>query len=177
MSSRVNNDLRALKDDDTGIVAVPPKNKINLGKSGTSNEGITWFGSSYVGPGNLLTDQEGHFIGKALPTSAIDKVAFQHDADYFNATDVSKDNIWEIDKKAIKSALQVSDPYLGNYATAIGLVLKRGADLVDQFVTGNQTAIYPNHPNTSGKFFDPTPYINNSKYAIPTFGSSSTRAT
>ncbi|KAF5205970.1 Vp-like protein, partial [Thalictrum thalictroides] len=152
----VNNDLRSVLNENDGLADVPP---IHLGKSGTSNEGITWFGSSYVGPGNLLCDSEGHFIGKALPTSAIDKVAFQHDADYFNTTDVSKDHIWELDKKAIQGALAVSDSHFGAMATVVGLVAKRGLDLADEFLTGNQTAIYPNKPNISGVHFDTTPYL------------------
>jgi len=57
------------------------------------NQGVTWFGSSYVGPGNFLADAHGKFIGNTVPTTAIDKVAFQHDADYYNATNTSKDNI------------------------------------------------------------------------------------
>lgn len=170
--SNVDDDTNELLGDDNP----PPIKKLKLGKSGTSNEGITWFGSSFVGPGNLLCDEQGHFVAKALPTSDIDKVAFQHDADYFNTTDVSKDHIWELDKKAIKGALAVSDPYLGNIATALGLVAKRGVDLADEFFTGNRTAIYPNKPNTSGVYFDTAPYLNNSEYAVSLFRSSSTGA-
>jgi len=151
----VNDDLYEIEEDDE-----PAAKRRKLGNSGTPNEGITWFGSSYVGPGNLLVNEEGEFIGNALPTSDIDKVAFQHDADYWNATDVSKDAIWELDKKAIDGALDVSDPYLGNIATVVGLYVKRGADLLHGFVTGSDTSIYPSVPNTSGKHFDPSPYIN-----------------
>lgn len=157
-----------------------------LGESGTGNGGYTWFGSSFVGPGNRLCDEQGHFNASALPTSAIDKVAFQHDADYFNTTDVSKDHIWELDKKAIQGALAVSDPYLGNIATALGLVVKRGVDLADEFLTGNHTAIYPNKPNTSGVHFDPAPYLKaaelkashhgKQQHAFSLFGSSSAGA-
>lgn len=140
-----------------------PRKRLKLGSSGTPNKGWTWFGSSFVGPGNLLCDQEGHFTAKALPTSDIDKVAFQHDADYFNTTDVSKDNIWELDKKAIKGALGVSDPYFGNVATVVGLLAKRGLDLADQYLTGSDRALYPNVPNTSGHTFDTSPYLHPDK--------------
>lgn len=173
--SSVNDEFYSVEEENN------ERKRIKLGTSGTSNKGITWFGSSFVGPGNLLCDSEGHFNAKALPTSDIDKVAFQHDADYFNATDVSKDNIWELDKKAIRGALQVSDPYYGNIATALGLIAKRGVDLADQFLTGSETAIYPNKPNTSGIYFDTTPYLaaadSSRKYArISLFRSSSTGA-
>ncbi|XP_050065058.1 uncharacterized protein LOC126553989 [Aphis gossypii] len=117
--------------------------KIHNQEAACDNGGITWFGSSYTGPGNKLYDANNKFIGCSLPRTEMDKVTFQHDVDYNNMTNPTKDQVWEADKKSILAAMNTTDKYYGNVATIVGLGLKNIAERTHEAITGSNSAIYP----------------------------------
>jgi len=117
--------------------------KIRNQETACDNGGITWFGSSYTGPGNKLYDANNKFVGCSLPKTEMDKVTFQHDVDYNNMTNPTKDQVWEADKKSMLAAMNTTDKYYGNVATIVGLGLKNIAERTHEAITGSNSAIYP----------------------------------
>ncbi|XP_029347856.1 uncharacterized protein LOC115034675 [Acyrthosiphon pisum] len=73
----------------------------------------------------------------------MDKVTFQHDVDYNNMTNPTKDQVWEADKKSMLAAMNTTDKYYGNIATIVGLGLKNIAERTHEAITGSNSAIYP----------------------------------
>ncbi|XP_060854885.1 uncharacterized protein LOC132932513 [Metopolophium dirhodum] len=73
----------------------------------------------------------------------MDKVTFQHDVDYNNMTNPTKDQVWEADKKSMLAAMNTTDKYYGNIATIVGLGLKNIAERTHEAITGSYSAIYP----------------------------------
>lgn len=118
-----------------------------------ANDGITWFGSSFTGPGNRLIDKDGHFNAVHLPHSPNDWITMEHDVEYNNASDANIEEITKIDYSAVGNALSVPDPWYGNVATAVGLVVKNAAERTVEGITGSPEALYP----SSSK--QPTPHI------------------
>lgn len=117
--------------------------RVPIGDPANNNDGITWFGSQFTGPGNRVITDDGKYAANSLPRLPNDWVTLEHDVDYHNATNTSKDNIWELDKKAILSSLRTTDPYGGNIATAVGLVAKNIVERTHEAITGSSQAIYP----------------------------------
>lgn len=112
--------------------------------------GLTWFGSQFTGPGNKLVDadtKKSNFT--ELPKTPLDWVTLEHDVDYYNEKTPTINSIWNIDKKAIKNAYGVIDPYYGAEATIVGLGLKNVVERTLESVTGSSTPLYPD-AQTSG---------------------------
>lgn len=114
-----------------------------LGDPINDNGGVTWFGSQFTGPGNRLLTGDHRYAASALPRSDNDWVTLEHDVDYYNAKSFDKNAIWDLDRKAIINSLKTTDPYGGNVATAVGLVVKNIVERTDEAVTGDNHAIYP----------------------------------
>nr|QVW56783.1 MAG: putative structural protein [Phylloscopus schwarzi parvoviridae sp.] len=108
-----------------------------------NTDGWTWPGSQFTGPGNRLVNENGKSNFTELPKTPLDWITMEHDVDYYNATNTNKNDIWEMDKKAIKAAWDVNDPYYGAAATIAGLVIKNIAERTDEAITGDPYAIYP----------------------------------
>lgn len=119
-----------------------------------SNDGITWFGSSFTGPGNRLIDDNGHFNAVSLPHSPNDWITMEHDVEYNNANRTDLTNITKIDYAAVGNALNVPDPWYGNIATAVDLVLKNAAERTVEGITGSDQALYPNSNKTATPHID-----------------------
>lgn len=120
------------------------------------NEGVTWFGSDFTGPGNKVNDGQ-KFIAERLPQKALDWEALEHDIAYANATDTSLKNINTVDLKMIKNSLKTVDPWFGNVAAAVGLSTKMAAERTLEAITGTNTAVYPGTVNNCKehiKWFD-----------------------
>lgn len=117
---------------------------VPIGDESNQNGGITWFGSQFTGPGNKVIDSNGHYAANKLPVLPNDWVTLEHDVDYHNIDSPTIDNIWNLDKKAIAHSMTTSDPYLGNVATAVGLVTKNVLERTVEGITGSNKAIYPN---------------------------------
>lgn len=113
--------------------------------------GITWSGSQFTGPGNKLVDSEGKSNFTELPKTPLDWVTLEHDVDYYNVTNPTKDKIWELDKKAILSSWDIKDPYYGAAATITGLVAKNILERTDEAITGDPFAVYPKPKATEAK--------------------------
>lgn len=118
--------------------------QVPLGDPENRNEGITWFGSQFTGPGNRVLTADGRYAANSLPKLPNDWVTLEYDVDYHNTSQTNKNAIWELDKKAIAASLGTTDPYLGNIATAVGLVVKNIAERTHESITGSAEAIYPN---------------------------------
>lgn len=111
----------------------------------TNTGGITWPGSQFTGPGNKLIDPITHKSNfTELPKTPVDWVTLEHDTDYYNLKNPSVDNVWELDKKAIKNAFGKPDPNDGGTAVAVGLLAKNVLERTVQSITGSDTAVYPN---------------------------------
>ncbi|ACI01076.1 putative structural protein [Dysaphis plantaginea densovirus] len=136
--------------------------KIDKEYAGAKNTGgLTWPGSQFTGPGNRLVDENNKSNFTELPKTDLDWVTMEHDVDYFNAANPTKDKVWEMDKKAIKAAWDVNDPYYGAAATIVGLVAKNIAERTDEAITGDPFAIYPQSKKSSYEipWFKPRPQI------------------
>lgn len=75
--------------------------RANVRSWDNSNGGLTWFGSSFTGPGNRLIDKDGRFNAVSLPHSPNDWVTMEHDVAYNNADDTNIDEITEVDYAAV----------------------------------------------------------------------------
>lgn len=113
-------------------------------KGAKNTGGITWNGSQFTGPGNRLVDEQGKSNFTELPKTPLDWITLEHDVDYYNAANPTKDDVWNMDKKAILSSWDTKDPYYGAAATIVGLVAKNIAERTDEAITGNPFALYPN---------------------------------
>ena len=144
--------------------------------------GLTWTGSQFTGPGNKLADEKGKSNFTELPKTPLDWVTMEHDVDYYNAANPTKNKVWEMDKKAIMAAWDTSDPYYGAAATIVGLVAKNIAERTDEAITGNPFALYPGNKenNVHLNWFDTHQSISKKElreYEFSLSGSSSTTKT
>lgn len=116
--------------------------------------GITWPGSQFSGPGNKLIDpitHESNFT--ELPKTNVDWATLEHDTDYYNITNPTIENVWELDKKAIKNSFGQPDLYYGGEAVAVGLALKHYYDQSLGRVFRGNNALYP--PANTGEYHIP----------------------
>lgn len=65
------------------------------------NEGITWFGSDFTGPGNKIANENNKFNAISLPISYQDWVILKYDIEYHNLSTQSKIDIDDVRKSDI----------------------------------------------------------------------------